>query len=214
MIETTVGRVIFNEIWPTELGFLNKVVRQEANSATSSGAATRSAGHDKTVDHARQAQGTRLPRSDAGRCLDRHRRHDHSEGKRQEIDERPQADRAKSRSSIARASSPTANATTRSSISGPMRPTRSPTSCSRRSSTTRASKEFNPVFLMVDSGARGNRQQVRQLAGMRGLMAKPSGEIIEKPILVELPRRPDRARILHLHARRPQRSGRYRAQDR
>ena len=36
---------------------------------------------------------------------------------------------------------------------------------------------------MVDSGARGNKQQVRQLAGLRGLMAKPSGEIIEKPIL-------------------------------
>ena len=43
--------------------------------------------------------------------------------------------------------------------------------------------EFNPVSLMVDSGARGNRQQVRQLAGVRGLMAKPSGDIIEKPIL-------------------------------
>jgi len=37
--------------------------------------------------------------------------------------------------------------------------------------------------LMVDSGARGNRQQVRQLSGLRGLMAKPSGDIIEKPIL-------------------------------
>ena len=44
-------------------------------------------------------------------------------------------------------------------------------------------KEYNPVYLMVDSGARGNRQQVRQLAGVRGLMAKPSGDIIEKPIL-------------------------------
>lgn len=44
-------------------------------------------------------------------------------------------------------------------------------------------KEINPVYLMVDSGARGNRNQVRQLAGMRGLMAKPSGEIIERPIL-------------------------------
>ena len=43
-------------------------------------------------------------------------------------------------------------------------------------------KELNPVYLMVDSGARGNRQQVKQLAGMRGLMAKPSGEIIERPI--------------------------------
>ena len=45
------------------------------------------------------------------------------------------------------------------------------------------SDEFNPVWLMVDSGARGNRQQVRQLSGLRGLMAKPSGDIIEKPIL-------------------------------
>src|SRR5580704_17361688 len=43
-------------------------------------------------------------------------------------------------------------------------------------------KELNPVYLMQDSGARGNRQQIKQLAGMRGLMAKPSGEIIERPI--------------------------------
>ncbi len=41
---------------------------------------------------------------------------------------------------------------------------------------------FNPIYIMVDSGARGSREQVRQLAAMRGLMAKPSGEIIETPI--------------------------------
>jgi len=41
---------------------------------------------------------------------------------------------------------------------------------------------LNPVFLMSDSGARGNVSQMQQLAGMRGLMAKPSGEIIETPI--------------------------------
>ena len=41
---------------------------------------------------------------------------------------------------------------------------------------------FNPIFMMADSGARGSTQQIRQLAGMRGLMAKPSGEIIETPI--------------------------------
>jgi DNA-directed RNA polymerase subunit beta' len=41
---------------------------------------------------------------------------------------------------------------------------------------------FNPIFIMADSGARGSAQQLRQLAGMRGLMAKPSGEIIETPI--------------------------------
>src|SRR5437773_2766755 len=42
--------------------------------------------------------------------------------------------------------------------------------------------EFNPIYMMADSGARGSRQQIRQLAGMRGLMAKPSGELIETPI--------------------------------
>jgi len=41
---------------------------------------------------------------------------------------------------------------------------------------------FNSIFIMADSGARGSAQQIRQLAGMRGLMAKPSGEIIETPI--------------------------------
>jgi DNA-directed RNA polymerase subunit beta' len=43
-------------------------------------------------------------------------------------------------------------------------------------------RNFNPVYIMADSGARGSKQQIRQLAGMRGLMAKPSGEIIETPI--------------------------------
>jgi DNA-directed RNA polymerase subunit beta' len=46
----------------------------------------------------------------------------------------------------------------------------------------RTSPSFNPIFMMADSGARGSAQQIRQLAGMRGLMAKPSGEIIETPI--------------------------------
>jgi DNA-directed RNA polymerase subunit beta' len=46
----------------------------------------------------------------------------------------------------------------------------------------RDGKTFNAVYIMADSGARGSKQQIRQLAGMRGLMAKPSGEIIETPI--------------------------------
>ncbi len=43
-------------------------------------------------------------------------------------------------------------------------------------------EKLNPIFMMADSGARGSKDQMRQLAGMRGLMAKPSGEIIETPI--------------------------------
>ena len=46
----------------------------------------------------------------------------------------------------------------------------------------KASNEMNPILIMSDSGARGSAQQIRQLAGMRGLMARPSGEIIETPI--------------------------------
>jgi len=47
---------------------------------------------------------------------------------------------------------------------------------------TEEAKTFNPVYMMADSGARGSAQQIRQLAGMRGLMAKPDGSIIETPI--------------------------------
>ncbi|MBE9546792.1 MAG: DNA-directed RNA polymerase subunit beta' [Proteobacteria bacterium] len=46
----------------------------------------------------------------------------------------------------------------------------------------RKAESFNPIYMMADSGARGSAAQIRQLAGMRGLMAKPSGEIIETPI--------------------------------
>jgi DNA-directed RNA polymerase subunit beta' len=55
---------------------------------------------------------------------------------------------------------------------------------------TEDNQGFNPVFMMLDSGARGSKEQIRQLGGMRGLMAKPQkksggggGEIIENPIL-------------------------------
>ena len=47
-------------------------------------------------------------------------------------------------------------------------------------------KELNPLYIMADSGSRGNKQQIRQLAGMRGLMSKPSGEILETPIVSNL----------------------------
>src|SRR5258706_495843 len=43
--------------------------------------------------------------------------------------------------------------------------------------------DFNPIFMMADSGARGSKEQVRQLLGMRGPMSKPSGEVMEQPII-------------------------------
>jgi DNA-directed RNA polymerase, beta'' subunit, predominant form len=46
----------------------------------------------------------------------------------------------------------------------------------------KAALPFNPIYMMLDSGARGSRDQIKQLVGMRGLMAKPSGEIMETPV--------------------------------
>ena len=65
----------------------------------------------------------------------------------------------------------------------------------------RTGRVLNPIYIMADSGARGSKQQIRQLSGMRGLMAKPSGEIIETTHYRELPRRAGRVAVLHLHAR-------------
>jgi len=53
---------------------------------------------------------------------------------------------------------------------------------SKVESDSGSEKKFNSIYMMSDSGARGSKDQMRQLAGMRGLMAKPSGEIIETPI--------------------------------
>ncbi len=52
----------------------------------------------------------------------------------------------------------------------------------KKGAATMGQRAFNSIFMMADSGARGSAQQIRQLGGMRGLMAKPSGEIIETPI--------------------------------
>ena len=70
---------------------------------------------------------------------------------------------------------------------------------------------FNPIFMMADSGARGSKDQMKQLAGMRGLMAKPSGEIMETPITANFREGLDGFAVLHLHPRRPQGSGRHRS---
>ena len=73
--------------------------------------------------------------------------------------------------------------------------------------------EPNSVYMMSHSGARGSPAQMKQLGGMRGLMAKPSRRDHRDPDRVELQGRPDRARVLQLDPRRPQGPRRHRAQD-
>ena len=70
--------------------------------------------------------------------------------------------------------------------------------------------EFNPINMMATSGARGSINQIRQLAGMRGLMASPSGKIIELPIRANFREGLSVLGVLPLLARLPQVAGRYR----
>ena len=81
-------------------------------------------------------------------------------------------------------------------------------------STPKPGKPVNSVWMMAHSGARGSTTQMKQLAGMRGLMTKPSGEIIETPIISNFKEGLSRAGVLQLHPRRAQGPGRHRAQDR
>ena len=109
---------------------------------------------------------------------------------------------SRSSASVSTAPSPTASVTTRSSTSGTAHENVSDEMFADMKRVEAESGEFNPIFMMADSGARGSKEQVRQLAGMRGLMSKPSGEVIETPITAKLPRGSVGAAVLHLHARR------------
>ena len=60
---------------------------------------------------------------------------------------------------------------------------------------------MNSIYIMADSGARGSQAQIRQLAGMRGLMAKPDGSIIETPITANFREGLERSAVLHLDPR-------------
>ena len=125
-------------------------------------------------------------------------------------------DRASS-SSTSTARSPTASATTRSSPSGRTSPRRSPTRCSSEMSKSsrparRGVQPRSTSWPTPAPGAASSRSA--SSPGMRGLMAKPSGEIIETPDHLELPRGAHGAAVLHLDARRPQGAGRHGPEDR
>ena len=159
-------------------------------------------GLEITVKMLDEIKDARLPLRHARRPVDRHRRHGHP-GQQ----ERPGAATPRSRSSTSSSStwtapSPTANATTKSSRSGRRSPKKSPTRCSATCSSADKEGSINPIYVMADSGARGSKQQIRQLSGMRGLMAKPSGEIIETPITANFREGLTVLAVLHLDARR------------
>jgi len=181
VIETTVGRVLFNQIWPSELGFYNKVAGKKQLSdiiwrcykavgqartvetldklkelgfreATRAGA---SIGINDMIIPKEKATLIESAQKQIAEVQKQYRRGIITDGERKN----------KVQDIWTHTGEEIANALFRTLEHNDGRP------------------EANPVFMMVDSGARGNRTQVKQLAGMRGLMAKPSGEIIERPIL-------------------------------
>jgi DNA-directed RNA polymerase subunit beta' len=181
VIETTVGRVFFSEIWPEELGFPNKSVKK-----TELGdliwKCYKICGHDKTVamlDKLKELGFREATRAGVSIGID-----DMiiPKEKDQEIDAAQKQIKEVEKQYRKGVITPGERYNKIIDIW---------THCTdqianvmlRTLDQNQGKKEYNPVSLMVDSGARGNRQQVRQLAGVRGLMAKPSGDIIEKPIL-------------------------------
>ncbi|SVE23172.1 uncharacterized protein METZ01_LOCUS476026, partial [marine metagenome] len=181
VIETTVGRVIFSEIWPEELGFPNfevgkgKIGDLIANSY-------KFAGHEKTVttlDRLKELGFREATKSGASIGIDdmiipkeKGQEIKNAEKEISDVEKQYRKGVITPGERYNKIIDIWTHATDK--ISNVMLKTLE---------SNQGKEEYNPVALMVDSGARGNRQQVRQLAGVRGLMAKPSGDIIEKPIL-------------------------------
>jgi DNA-directed RNA polymerase subunit beta' len=181
VIETTVGRVIFSEIWPDELGFTNKSVKK-----TELGdliwKCYKVCGHEKTVimlDKLKELGFREATRAGVSIGIDdmiipKEKNHEIDNAQRQirEVEKQYRKGVITPGERYNKIIDIWTHCTDQ--ISNVMLDTLK---------NNQGKKEYNPVSLMVDSGARGNKQQVRQLAGVRGLMAKPSGDIIEKPIL-------------------------------
>src|SRR5471030_3470421 len=181
IIDTTVGRVIFSEIWPTELGFPNKSIKK-SELGDMIWKCYKFAGHEKTVimlDKLKELGFREATKSGVSIGIDDmivpKERDEQIEAAHKQIKEVEKQYR-KGVITPGERYNKIVDIWTHCTdqISGVMFKTLE---------QNQGKKEYNPVFLMVDSGARGNKQQVRQLAGLRGLMAKPSGDIIEKPIL-------------------------------
>jgi DNA-directed RNA polymerase subunit beta' len=181
VIETTVGRVVFSEIWPTELGFPNKPMNK-GGLGDIIAACYKHCGHAATVkalDLLKTLGFDEATRSGCSIGIDdmiipdaKKKEISAAEKQINQVEKQHRAGAITSGERYNKIIDIWTHCTDQ--IANVMLETLK---------ANQGKKEYNPVYLMVDSGARGNKAQVRQLAGLRGLMAKPSGDIIEKPIL-------------------------------
>ncbi len=180
VIETTAGRVVFNEIWPEKVGFFNKACGKKQLSDVIF-RTYQSSGHQATVDTLDRLKelgflwamraGVSIGIADMIIPKEKQEQLDLAHREIEKVEKQYRSGIITDGERYNKIIDVWTHAGDQ--ISNVMFSTLQ---------HNEGRKELNPVYLMVDSGARGNRQQVKQLAGMRGLMAKPSGEIIERPI--------------------------------
>ncbi|MBR5625031.1 DNA-directed RNA polymerase subunit beta' [bacterium] len=181
IVETTAGRIFFNELLPKELNYYNKTIDKKglAKLINDCFEAVGSAGTVETLDRIKKAgfhESTRagisistsdmmVPQSRDAVLLDAQKK----------VNQITKQHAAGAISEKERYNSVVDVWTTATN-------TISEDLYAKLQSKAEELRELNPLHMMVDSGARGSRDQIKQLAGMRGLMANPSGEIIETPI--------------------------------
>jgi len=174
IIETTVGRVFFNEVLPQDYGFVNELLDKKRIGSVIADSYKRF-GHHRTVKllddvktlgfiRATEA-GISIAMSDLTIPEDKPRIIANAKGEVAKVDDQYR----------------------KGIITGRERYNKVIDIWTHTTETLsdlvfKKMDQFNPVYIMADSGARGSKLQIRQLSGMRGLMAKPSGEIIENPI--------------------------------
>ncbi|MCR4338177.1 MAG: DNA-directed RNA polymerase subunit beta' [Candidatus Omnitrophica bacterium] len=174
IIETTVGRVLFNQILPAGFGFVNDLLDKKKIGAVISDCYKRF-GQDMTVQlldklkeqgfYSATSAGISISISDLTSPKEKEKFIKEAKGEVAKVEDQYRKGIITGRERYNKIIDIWTHTTERVSdlVFSQMEP-------------------FNPVFIMADSGARGSRLQIRQLSGMRGLMAKPSGEIIENPI--------------------------------
>jgi DNA-directed RNA polymerase subunit beta' len=181
LIETTAGRVIFNQIWPEEVGFVNLVAGKKQLGEIIL-RCSQVAGHEPTVkalDKMKELAFAEATRAGVSIGID-----DMIIPEEKDKVISNAYDKVGVVEKQRRAGAITDGERYNKVVDIWTQATEEISSVMMRTLQHNKGKlEFNPVYIMADSGARGNKTQVRQLAGMRGLMAKPSGDIIERPII-------------------------------
>ncbi len=180
VIETTPGRVRFNEIWPSAMGFVNKQIGKKQLSDVI-WRCWQSSGHEETVKALDRLKEMGFKAATLSGCsigiTDMVIPPEKKEELAKAYERLEEIDKQHRRGIITDRERYNMIIDIWTQAGDHIQ-----TALFRTLEFNDGKKNANPLFLMVDSGARGNKQQIKQLGGMRGLMAKPDGAIIERPI--------------------------------